>query len=110
MLPPPPPEEIGSDAVTRGQKCKQEEEGFVGEGSGKNNNFNFTDYLNDSDMEADGEQWNYEEGSEEGEVGRKARGRWMKGRSKEKRRMLRRNKRRKQMWMTSTISMWMMIP
>ena len=46
-LQPPPPEEVGSDAVTRGQKRKKEEEGFVGEGSGKNNNFNFTKYLND---------------------------------------------------------------
>ena len=55
VLPPPPPEEVGSDAVSRRQKRKQEEEGFVGEGSGKDNGFNFTDYLNDSDMEADGE-------------------------------------------------------
>ena len=56
--------------MTRGQKRKKEEEGFVGEGSGKNNNFNFTDYLNDSDMEADGEQSD-EDGSEEREVRKK---------------------------------------
>ena len=55
MLPPLPLVEVGSNAVTRGQKRKEEEEGFVGEGSGKNNDFNFTEYLNDSDMEADGE-------------------------------------------------------
>ena len=56
--------------MTRGQKRKQDEEGFVGEGSGKINDFNFAEYLNDSDMEADGEQSD-EEGSEEGEVRRK---------------------------------------
>ena len=70
---PPPLEEVDSDAVTRGQKRKKEEEGFVGEGSGKNNNFDFTDYLNDSDMEADGEQSD-EDGSEEGEVRKKGKG------------------------------------
>ena len=59
--------------MTRGQKRKQEEEGFVGEGSGKNNDFNFTKYLNDSDMEADGEQSD-EDGSEEGEVRKKGKG------------------------------------
>ena len=32
-LPPSPPEEVCSDAVTRGHKHKQEEEGFIGEGS-----------------------------------------------------------------------------
>ena len=47
--------------MTRGQKCKQEEEVFVGEGSGKNNDINFTEYLNDSDMEADGEQMDEDE-------------------------------------------------
>ena len=72
-LPPPPPKIVGSDAVTRGQKRKKEEEGFVGEGSGKNNEFNFTDYLNDSDMEADGEQSD-EDGSEEGEVRKQGKG------------------------------------
>ena len=72
-LPPPPPEEVCSDAVTRGQKRKKEEEGFVGEGSGKNNDFNFTDYLNDSDMGADREQSD-EDGSEEGEVRKKGKG------------------------------------
>ena len=51
----------------------QEEEGIVGEGSGKNNNFNFTEYLNDSDMEVDGEQ-SEEDGSEEGEVRKKGKG------------------------------------
>ena len=72
-LPPPPPEEVGITAVTRGQKRKQEEKGLVGEGSGKNNDFNFTKYLNDSDMEADGEQSD-EDGSEEGEVRKKGKG------------------------------------
>ena len=56
MLPPSPPEKLGCDVLTRGQQHKQEEEGFVAEGSGKNKNFNFTEYLNNSDMEADGEQ------------------------------------------------------
>ena len=69
-LPLPPPEEVGSNAVTRGQKCKQEEEGIVGEGRGKNNGFNFTKYLNNSEMEADREQLD-EDGSEEGEVRKK---------------------------------------
>ena len=64
VLPLLPPEEIGTNAVTRGQKHKQEEGGFVGEGSGKNNDFNFTKYLNNSDIEADGEQSD-EDGSEE---------------------------------------------
>ena len=67
-----------SDAVTRGQKHKQEEEGFVGEGSGKNNDINFTEYLNNSDMEADGEQSN-EDGSEEGEVRKKGKKKVDKG-------------------------------
>ena len=82
-LPPPPPEEVGSDAVTRGQKRKQEEEGFVAEGSGKKNDFNFTEYLNDSDMEADGEQSD-EDGSEEGEVRKKGKGKVDEGQGKEK--------------------------
>ena len=68
-----PPEEVGSDAEIRGHKRKQEEERFVGEGSGKNNDFNFTEYLNDSDMEADGEQLD-DDGSEEGEVRKKGKG------------------------------------
>ena len=69
-LPPPSPEEASTDAVTRGQKRKQEEEGIVREGSGKNDDFNFTEYLNDLDMEADGEQSD-EDRSEEGEVRKK---------------------------------------
>ena len=69
-LPPPLQEEVGSDAVTRGQKRKEEEEGIVGKGSGKNNDFNFTEYLHDSDMEADREQLD-EDGSEEEEIRRK---------------------------------------
>ena len=72
-LPPPPPERVSRDAVTRGQKRKKEKEGIVGEGSGKNNNFSFTNYLNDSDMEADGEQEG-SDGSEEGEVRKKGKG------------------------------------
>ena len=36
-------EEVSSQAVTRGQKRKKEEEGIVGEGSGKNKNL---DYVN----------------------------------------------------------------
>ena len=77
-LPPPPPKEVGSDTVTRGKKRKQEEEGFVGEGSGKNNDFNYTDYLNDLDMEADREQSD-EDGSEEGEVRKKGKGKVEEG-------------------------------
>ena len=72
-LPPPPSEEVGSDAVTREQKRRQKEEGFVGEGSGTNNDFNFTEYLNDSEMEANREQSD-EEGSEDGEVRKKGKG------------------------------------
>ena len=81
-LPPPPLEEVGSDAVTTGQKHKKEEEGFVGEGSSKNNDCNFTDYVNDLDMEADGEQSD-EEGSEEGEVRKKGKGMVEEGKKNE---------------------------
>ena len=37
------------------------EEGFVGEGSGKNKNLDYINLLSDSDMEADGELSDYEE-------------------------------------------------
>ena len=60
-LPPTSQEEVTSQAVTRGQKRKQEEEGFVGEGSGKNKNLDYVNLLSDSDMEADGELLDYEE-------------------------------------------------
>ena len=43
------------------------------EGTGKNNDLNFTEYLNDSDMEADGEHLD-EDGSEEGEFRKKGKG------------------------------------
>ena len=82
MLPPPPLKEVGSDSVTREQKRKQEGEGFVGEGSGKNNDCNFTEYLNDSDMEADGEQSD-EDGSQEGKVRKKGKGMVDKGKKDE---------------------------
>ena len=52
---------VTSQAVTRGQKRKQEEEGLVVEGSGKNKNHDYINLLSDSDMEADGELSDYEE-------------------------------------------------
>ena len=60
-IPPISHEEVNSHAVTRGQKRKQEEEGFVGEGSGKNKNLEYVNLLSDSDMEADRELSDYEE-------------------------------------------------
>ena len=53
-------DKVESQAVTSDQKRKQEEEGFVGEGSGKNKNLNYVNLLSDSDMEADGELSDYE--------------------------------------------------
>ena len=68
-----PQEEINSQTVIRGQKQMQVEEGFVGKGSGKNKNLNYVNLLNDSDMEADGEQLDEDE-SEKGEVRKKGKG------------------------------------
>ena len=50
VIPPTLQEEVNSHAVTRGQKRKQEEERFVGEGSGKNKNLDYVNLLSDSDM------------------------------------------------------------
>ena len=72
-VPPTSQEEVTSQAVTRGQKRKKEEERFVGKESGKNKTLDYVNLLSDSDMEADGEQSN-EEGSEEGEVRKKDKG------------------------------------
>ena len=54
-VPPTPQEEVNSQVVTRGQKRKQEEERFVGDGSGKNKNLDYVNLLSYSDMKADGE-------------------------------------------------------
>ena len=60
-VPPTSEEEVNSQAVTRGQKRKQEEEGIVRKGSGKTKNLDYINLLSDSDMEADGELSDYEE-------------------------------------------------
>ena len=72
-VPPTTQEEVTSQAVTRVQKRKKEEERFVGEGSGKNKTLDYVNLLSDLDLEADGEQSD-EEGSEEGEVRKKDKG------------------------------------
>ena len=59
-VPPTTQEEVTSQAVTRGQKRNQEEERFVGEGSGKDENLDYVNLQSDSDMEADGELSDYE--------------------------------------------------
>ena len=61
----------------------QEEEGFVGEGSGKINDFNVTKYLNDSDREADREQ--SDEESKEGEIRKNGKRKVNEGQKEEER-------------------------
>ena len=63
-VPPTSQEEVTSQAITRGQKQKKEEERFVGEGSGKNKILDYVNLLRDSDMDADGEQSDEEESEE----------------------------------------------
>ena len=54
-------EEVNSQAITSGQKRKQEEERFVGEGRGKNKNLDYVNLLSDSDMDGDEELSDSEE-------------------------------------------------
>ena len=60
-VPPTSQEEVNSQAVTRGQKWKQEEKGIVGEGTGKNKNLDYINLLSDSEMEPDVELFHFEE-------------------------------------------------
>ena len=110
-VPPTSPEEVTSQAVTRGQKRKQEVERFVGEGSGKNITLDYVNLLNDLDMAANREQSD-EEGSEEGEVRKKDKGKGKVDEGKEgqkqggKEDAGEQDKEKEQrMWMMSTIPM-----